>query len=91
MAAVVYAEVCSSLVHLIADNPAFLDVPFFGPLADGFQSHHEDPSGIAQLDWFDFLTKIDVGMLVLVGFAYVHGRLWRSQLGVFAVVSVPLM
>merc|ERR1719409_2703291 len=73
LAAAAYTEVTSGLLHLTADNPAFNDVPFFGSLARGFQSHHDDPSGIARLEWLDFLTKIDAGMILLLAWGtFIH-------------------
>jgi len=94
--ALCFTEVSSGLLHITADNPAFLRTPFFGSLADGFQGHHEDPSGISRLGWFDFLTKIDAGMVLLLSFTFAHqylpiiGRESRV-LNAFTIFTVPMM
>jgi len=81
-----YTEVCSALLHLTADNPAFNDLPGFGSLARGFQAHHDDPAGIADMPWLVFLGKVNVGMLLLlslgIGASWLNpvtlGSLWRN-------------
>ena len=74
-----FTEVESGLLHLTADNPAFNDVPLFGSLARGFQAHHDDPSGIAQMGWIDFLTKVDAGVVLLLIFGVIVQCKTRSM------------
>ncbi|CAJ1436591.1 unnamed protein product [Effrenium voratum] len=51
----VYMDFCSGVIHLILDYaPTFL--PVLGGLAGGFRYHHEDPTAILRISWFEYAS-----------------------------------
>lgn len=52
-----YMDLTSGIVHLILDYaPHFL--PGLGPLAKGFQYHHEDPTAIIRISWYAYVSHV---------------------------------
>lgn len=48
-------DLVSGLLHIVLDNPRSLDIKLIAPLAQGFQSHHEDPASIYQMSLYQHL------------------------------------
>lgn len=48
-------DLVSGLLHIVLDNPRSLDIKLIAPLAQGFQTHHEDPDSIYRLPLYQHL------------------------------------
>ncbi len=69
-------DLISGMLHIILDNPRSLDVAVIKPLAQGFQSHHEDPSGIYKMPLYKHLYVIHMPLTIFFVFALpVHSSL----------------
>jgi len=52
-----YMDLTSGVIHLILDY-APKTIPGLGHLANGFQYHHEDPTAIIRISWFEYASHI---------------------------------
>mmetsp|Transcript_101282 Transcript_101282/g.285552 ORF Transcript_101282/g.285552 Transcript_101282/m.285552 type:complete len:444 (+) Transcript_101282:67-1398(+) len=59
LASFFYMDVTSGVTHLILDYaPASL--PVLGSLARGFQYHHDDPTAIIRISWYEYVSHVHV-------------------------------
>lgn len=78
-----YTDVISALLHVVLDNPYFLDPNVaFGVIelaAKGFQEHHLDTTLICRMTVFDHLAPISTGLLAasVIGYA-LHNSVYLS-------------
>ncbi|CAK9002127.1 unnamed protein product [Durusdinium trenchii] len=86
-ASFLYMDFTSGVVHLILDYaPTFL--PVLGGLAGGFRYHHEDPTAICRISWFEYashthLLAIPILLVLRLGlpsrglrFFWIWGLVW---------------
>eukprot|EP00931_Biecheleriopsis_adriatica_P085530 TRINITY_DN6008_c0_g1_i1.p1 TRINITY_DN6008_c0_g1~~TRINITY_DN6008_c0_g1_i1.p1 ORF type:complete len:451 (+),score=24.41 TRINITY_DN6008_c0_g1_i1:121-1473(+) len=52
-----YMDVSSGVIHLVLDY-APQNIPGLGVLAKGFQYHHDDPTAIIRISWFEYASHI---------------------------------
>ena len=46
-------DLLGGMLHVVLDNPRSPDVAFIKPLAEGFQAHHDDQTGIFKMPLYD--------------------------------------
>ena len=66
LAAVVFTDLMSGLLHICLDNPLFNTWPVIGDAAVGFQHHHHDPGGVTRGPLWKFLREHHVGVLLVL-------------------------
>eukprot|EP00931_Biecheleriopsis_adriatica_P085532 TRINITY_DN6008_c0_g2_i1.p1 TRINITY_DN6008_c0_g2~~TRINITY_DN6008_c0_g2_i1.p1 ORF type:complete len:453 (+),score=19.13 TRINITY_DN6008_c0_g2_i1:64-1422(+) len=54
-----YMDMSSGMIHLVLDY-APQNIPGLGILAKGFQYHHDDPTAIIRISWFEYASHIHV-------------------------------
>jgi len=60
-----YMDLSSGVIHLIPDYaPPFL--PIIGGLAGGFRYHHEDPTAICRISWFEYASHTHLLAVVVL-------------------------
>lgn len=80
-----YVDVVSALLHVVLDNPYFLDPNnYFGLIVDaakGFQEHHLDTTLICRMTVFNHLAPISAGFVAafVIGFA-LHNSAYLSTI-----------
>jgi len=57
IASFLYMDMTSGIIHLILDYAPF-DIPVLGSIARGFQYHHDDPTGIIRITWYEYVSHI---------------------------------
>lgn len=79
IASFVYMDVTSGIVHLILDYlPPHL--PVLGGLAGGFQWHHEDPTAIIRISWYEYISHIHFLIPLIVSLNYFSDASSRLRL-----------
>mmetsp|Transcript_29295 Transcript_29295/g.65979 ORF Transcript_29295/g.65979 Transcript_29295/m.65979 type:complete len:447 (-) Transcript_29295:319-1659(-) len=64
-ASFLYMDFTSGIIHLILDYaPSFL--PVLGGLAGGFRYHHEDPTAICRISWFEYASHTHLLAVVVL-------------------------
>jgi len=60
-----YMDMTSGVIHLILDHaPVFL--PVLGGLSGGFRYHHEDPTAICRISWFEYASHTHLLAVVVL-------------------------
>lgn len=77
-------------MHLILDYAPF-DIPGLGALSKGFQYHHEDPTAIIRISWYEYTSHIHmlipiIYIAVIASDASALQRLFWAWGGVWAHV-----
>ena len=84
VAAALYTDIMSGLLHLVLDNPIMNTWPIIGKEALAFQGHHFDPSGIARGPILDMVREdhslVFIGMLVFFLFRPTSANLLKFSL-----------
>ena len=57
LAAALYTDAMSGILHIVLDNPVMNTWPVIGPEALAFQGHHFDPTGVARSPILDMVRE----------------------------------
>lgn len=57
VAAALYTDAMSGILHIVLDNPVMNTWPIIGPEALAFQGHHFDPTGVARSPILDMVRE----------------------------------
>jgi len=69
-----YVDLLSGALHLVLDNPLFLNTPGIGKMCLGFQQHHQNTSLIFNMDLSDHIVPILTPLAVVYAMgALIHG------------------
>ena len=73
VAAALYTDWMSGVLHVVLDNPILNTWPIIGPEARAFQGHHFDPTGVARGPILDMVRE-DHSLVFLVLTVFAVGR-----------------
>jgi hypothetical protein len=61
----IVTDLISGILHVVLDNPRSLDLPSISALAQGFQRHHENPSGIYEMPIYQHIYVMHMPLTLL--------------------------
>jgi len=83
-----WTDLESGALHVILDNQRLKTWPILGEAAQSFQSHHDDPSGIAHAKLFSFLRDHHPFVVLIAMVSLV--RFKDAKIRVFVLFTVPM-
>jgi len=57
VAATFVVDLFSGVLHIVLDNPNFVQMPIIGPQCTSFQTHHDSPTRLLIVPWFGYLSE----------------------------------
>jgi hypothetical protein len=69
----IVTDLISGILHVVLDNPRSLELPSIRALAEGFQRHHENPTGIYEMPLYQHIYVMHMP-LTLLFVAYFRSR-----------------
>jgi hypothetical protein len=84
VAAALYTDWMSGVLHVVLDNPILNTWPIIGPEARAFQGHHFDPTGVARGPILDMVRE-DHSLVFLVLTVFAIGRPTSAALLTFGL------
>jgi hypothetical protein len=61
----IVTDLISGILHVVLDNPRSLELPSIRALAEGFQRHHENPTGIYEMPLYQHIYVMHMPLTLL--------------------------